>query len=94
MTHEQASYLYDRLFQVSEPGGDDFSRDLNPKSLETLVSCRVESGLAGASPGSRCQLERLGYFCIDSKDSSSGKLVLNRIVPLRDSWAKVAGQKV
>ncbi len=84
--------LYDRLFQVADPMGkeDDLTKYLNPKSLETLTTCRVESILAGAKPGSRFQFERLGYFCVDSKDSSLGKLVFNRIVPLRDSWAKVS----
>jgi len=72
---------------------DDFTKYLNPRSLETLTSCRVESSLAGALPGSRFQFERLGYFYLDPKDSSPGKLVFNRIVPLRDSWAKVASQE-
>jgi glutaminyl-tRNA synthetase len=84
--------LYDRLFQISNPAGegDDYIKHLNPRSLETLTSCRVESSLANAVPGSRYQFERLGYFCVDPKDSSSKKLVFNRIVSLRDSWAKVA----
>jgi glutaminyl-tRNA synthetase len=87
--------LYDRLFQVADPMGqdDDFIKYLNPKSLETLKSCRVEPSLASAVPGSRFQFERIGYFCVDSKDSSPGKLVFNRIVTLRDSWAKVSGQE-
>jgi len=87
--------LYDRLFGVSDPAGegDDFTKFLNPRSLETLTSCRVEPSLSGAAPGSRFQFERIGYFCVDPKDSSSKKLVFNRIVPLRDSWAKVVGQK-
>jgi len=72
---------------------DDFIKYLNPKSLETLKSCRVEPSLASAVPGSRFQFERIGYFCVDSKDSSPGKLVFNRIVTLRDSWAKVSGQE-
>ncbi|HEX7401946.1 MAG TPA: glutamine--tRNA ligase, partial [candidate division Zixibacteria bacterium] len=83
---------YDRLFRVADPMGkeDDFPKYLNPKSLETLTSCFVESSLKGTSPESRYQFERIGYFCVDSKDSSPGKLVFNRIVPLRDSWAKVS----
>ncbi len=86
--------LYDRLFQVADPAaeGDDFTKHLNTKSLERLTSCRIESSLAGSAPGSRYQFERLGYFCVDLKDSSSRRLVLNRIVSLRDSWAKVASQ--
>jgi glutaminyl-tRNA synthetase len=84
--------LYDRLFQIADPaaGEDDSTKYLNPGSLETLTSCRVESSLAGATPGSRYQFERLGYFCVDSKDSSPKKLLFNRIVPLRDSWAKIS----
>jgi glutaminyl-tRNA synthetase len=50
----------------------------------------VEPSLAKAAPGSRYQFERLGYFCVDPKDSRPGKLVFNRIVPLRDSWAKIS----
>jgi glutaminyl-tRNA synthetase len=65
---------------------------VNPKSLETLASCRVESSLAGAAPGSRYQFERLGYFCVDAKDASAKNLVFNRIVTLRDSWAKISGK--
>jgi glutaminyl-tRNA synthetase len=86
--------LYDRLFQEADPAsrGDDFTQHLNPGSLDTFTTCRVESSLLNAEPGSRFQFERLGYFCIDSEDSIPGKLVFNRIVPLRDTWAKVAGQ--
>jgi glutaminyl-tRNA synthetase len=84
--------LYDRLFQVADPmgKGDDFTKYLNPGSLEALTSCRVESGLASAAPGSRFQFERVGYFCVDSKDSSPERLVFNRISTLRDSWAKIS----
>ncbi len=84
--------LYDRLFQIANPmsEGDDYAKHLNPRSLETLTSCRVEPSLADGEPGSKYQFERLGYFCVDPKDSSSKKLVFNRIVSLRDSWAKVA----
>jgi len=87
--------LYDRLFQVPDPTGEgnDFTKYLNLRSLETVTSCRVESSLAGAAPGNRYQFERLGYFCVDPKDSSPEKLVFNRIVPLRDSWAKIASQE-
>jgi glutaminyl-tRNA synthetase len=86
--------LYDRLFRVANPMGEkegsDFIKFLNPKSLELLKSCRVEPSLAGAAPGSRYQFERLGYFCIDPVDSSDKRLVFNRTVTLRDSWAKIA----
>ncbi|MEW5949696.1 MAG: glutamine--tRNA ligase/YqeY domain fusion protein [Thermodesulfobacteriota bacterium] len=82
--------LYDHLFLKPDPGedGQDFRTYLNPKSLETLTSCRVEPGLANAAPGSRYQFERQGYFCVDS-DSSKENLVFNRTVSLRDTWAKV-----
>ncbi len=84
--------LYDRLFQVADPtgDGDDLTKSLNPKSLEILNSCRVEPSLAGAAPGSTYQFERLGYFHVDSQDSSAQKLVFNRVVPLRDSWARIS----
>jgi len=84
--------LYDRLFSVADPLGEesDYTEYLNPKSLETLRSCRLEPGLADALPGSRYQFERLGYFCVDSVDSSDKALVFNRTVTLRDSWAKIA----
>ncbi len=87
--------LYDRLFKVADPAeiGDDVAKHLNPGSLETLTSCYVEAGLAKASPGGRYQFERLGYFSVDEKDSTPGKPAFNRIVPLRDSWARVAQGK-
>jgi glutaminyl-tRNA synthetase len=87
--------LYDRLFQVADPmgKGEDFTEYLNPSSLEILRSCRVEPSLIGAAPGSRFQFERIGYFCVDPKDSSPKKPVFNRIVTLRDSWAKVASRE-
>jgi glutaminyl-tRNA synthetase len=84
--------LYDRLFSVENPldveEGEDFTASLNPNSLEILTSCRVEPNLAGATPGSRYQFERQGYFCVDP-DSADGKLVFNRTVSLRDTWAKI-----
>ena len=82
---------YDRLFVKANPmeGDADFKTHLNPNSLETLTSCRVERSLAGAAPGSRYQFERQGYFCVDSVESSPEKLVFNRTVALRDSWAKI-----
>ena len=82
--------LYDRLFLKADPSdGPDWKANLNPNSLETLGGCRVEPGLAAASPGARYQFERLGYFCVDSVDSTPQALVFNRTVPLRDSWARV-----
>ena len=85
--------LYDRLFQIHDPAeiADNIVKHLNPASLETLTSCYAETSLKNAPPGSRYQFERLGYFCVDTKDSSPGKPVFNRIAALRDSWAKVAG---
>ena len=80
--------LYDRLFKEENPGVD-FMSALNPDSLETLTSCRVEPSLAEAKPGSIYQFERLGYFCVDSADSSPDQLVFNRTVTLRDSWARI-----
>jgi glutaminyl-tRNA synthetase len=87
--------LYDRLFAAANPGaeaekaGVDFTEVLNSNSLETLTSCKVEPSLAKAAPGIRYQFERLGYFCVDPVDSSEDKLVFNRIVTLRDTWAKM-----
>jgi glutaminyl-tRNA synthetase len=81
--------LYDHLLGVAEPGEGDFKTYLNPNSLETLKSCRVEPGLRGAAPGSRYQFERLGYFCVDAVDSSQERPVFNRTVTLRDAWAKI-----
>ncbi len=82
--------LYDRLFVHEDPGGqdEDFSTFLNPESLETLSDCRVEPGLDEAVAGDRFQFERQGYFAVDS-DSSSDRLVFNRTVTLRDTWAKL-----
>jgi glutaminyl-tRNA synthetase len=85
--------LYDHLFAAENPDdvqeGVDWTSGINPKSLETLTSCRVEPILASAAPGSRYQFERLGYFSVDTVDSSDRKLVFNRTVTLRDSWAKI-----
>jgi glutaminyl-tRNA synthetase len=85
--------LYDRLFLSeypgSEEGGFDFDKSLNPNSLETLTDCRLEPSLADAEPESRCQFERMGYFCKDYKDSTADVPVFNRIVTLRDQWAKI-----
>jgi glutaminyl-tRNA synthetase len=85
--------LYDHLFvkeNLSEAkDGAHFKTYLNPNSLERLTSCLVEPSLAGAAPGSRYQFMRQGYFCVDSKDSSSNELVFNRTVTLRDTWAKI-----
>jgi glutaminyl-tRNA synthetase len=92
--------LYDNLFTGENPGDEKLCPDLesciNENSLEVLTSCRVEPSLGEAGPGERFQFERLGYFCIDSKDSGPGKPVFNRTVSLRDTWAKISkkGQPV
>lgn len=83
--------LYDRLFSVAHPDAEkdvDFKTYLNPDSMQVLENCMVEPALADMEPGSRVQFERQGYFCLDRKDSQKGRPVLNRIVTLRDSWAK------
>ncbi|HJS99517.1 MAG TPA: hypothetical protein VJ756_10520, partial [Terriglobales bacterium] len=69
--------------------GQDFTANLNPNSLEVLRGCKLEPSLATAAVSSRYQFERLGYFCLDL-DSAPGKLVFNRTVALKDTWAKVA----
>ena len=85
--------LYDRLFTEENPGHVEGGGEsvLNPNSLEVLTG-HVEPSLAKATPTSRYQFERLGYFCVDSKDSSAERLVFNRTVALRDSWAKIEKQ--
>ncbi|MBL7044619.1 MAG: glutamine--tRNA ligase/YqeY domain fusion protein [Pirellulaceae bacterium] len=85
--------LYDRLFTKENPEdveeGEEYKSNLNPNSLEVLEGCCVEPSLAEATPGSRYQFERLGYFCLDTGDAASGTLVFNRTVSLRDTWAKI-----
>jgi len=84
--------LYETLFAKENPNdvaeGQDFTANLNPRSLEVVSNAKLEPSLAGAKPGSRFQFERLGYFCVDP-DSSSGKLVFNRTVALKDTWARI-----
>jgi glutaminyl-tRNA synthetase len=80
--------LYDPLFSRPDPGADgDFIADLNPNSLEILTESRVEPALADAALGEAVQFERQGYFCLDP-DSAPGRLIFNRTIGLRDSWAK------
>ncbi len=80
--------LYDRLFTAAEPdAGGDFTKNVNPKSLVT-VTAKLEPSLASATQEQRFQFERLGYFTLDSKDSAPGKLVFNRTITLKDTWAK------
>ncbi|UCF00887.1 MAG: glutamine--tRNA ligase/YqeY domain fusion protein, partial [Deltaproteobacteria bacterium] len=84
--------LYDHLFADAYPeevaDGVDFQSNINPNSLEILKSCKLEPSLAQTTPGSRFQFERLGYFTVDT-DSTDEKLVFNRTVTLRDTWAKI-----
>jgi glutaminyl-tRNA synthetase len=80
---------YDRLFKSEVPdAAGEFLDDLNPASLDILRGAKLEPGVAGARPGTRYQFERLGYFCVDP-DSSPGRLVFNRTVTLKDTWAKI-----
>ena len=84
--------LYDRLFLVEDPEreeGKDFKEFLNPNSLEIISNCKLEPSLKKAIQGEKFQFERLGYFCVDTKYSKEGSPVFNRIVTLRDSWAKI-----
>ena len=82
--------LYDRLFNVPNPGADgDWKRDLNPDSLVT-VDGMVEPSLARAEPGARFQFEREGYFCVDPHDSTPERPVFNRTITLRDTWEKIS----
>ncbi|HEY9062139.1 MAG TPA: glutamine--tRNA ligase/YqeY domain fusion protein [Pseudobacteroides sp.] len=84
--------LYDQLFASSNPDeseSGDYKENLNPNSLEVLYNCKLEPGLKDSKPEDRYQFIRTGYFCIDSMDSKEDKLVFNRIVALKDSWAKV-----
>jgi len=84
--------LYENLFSKENPDevaeGQDFTANLNPASLEVIPDAKLEPSLATAVAGSRHQFERVGYFCIDS-ESKPGKLVINRTVALKDTWAKI-----
>ncbi|MHC4441147.1 MAG: glutamine--tRNA ligase/YqeY domain fusion protein [Planctomycetota bacterium] len=85
--------LYDHLFNKENPDeveeGQDWKSNINPNSLEVLPQCYIEPSIKDVAPGTRYQLERLGYFCVDP-DSTKDKLVLNRTVTLKDTWAKIA----
>jgi glutaminyl-tRNA synthetase len=85
--------LYDRLFSVEDPEaeeGKDFTEFLNSNSLEILNNCKLEPSLKSALAGEKFQFERIGYFSVDTKYSKESSPVFNRIVSLRDSWAKIA----
>jgi glutaminyl-tRNA synthetase len=85
--------LYERLFTVPEPESSkneaDYKEYLNRDSLKVLDACMLEESLADAIPGSRYQFERTGYFCVDAVESRPDRLVFNRTVTLKDSWAKI-----
>jgi glutaminyl-tRNA synthetase len=85
--------LYDRLFSKANPDekveGKTYKDFINPKALEVLSGCKLEPCLADSTPGYFCQFERLGYFCVDARDSKPGALVFNRTATLRDAWAKL-----
>ncbi|MEE2888068.1 MAG: glutamine--tRNA ligase/YqeY domain fusion protein [Planctomycetota bacterium] len=84
--------LYENLYSTEDPldpaGGEDGRGNLNPNSLTIQTGCKLEPSLAQAKPGENFQFERVGYFCVDAHDSKTDRLVMNRTVALRDSWAK------
>jgi glutaminyl-tRNA synthetase len=80
--------LYDRLFTVENPGGENWKSYINPNSLEVLNDCKLEKSMSATKPQDRFQFERLGYFCADN-DSTTEKPIFNRTVPLRDTWSKI-----
>ena len=83
--------LYDRLFNQEDPAGQkdhDYREFLNPGSLQVLKNCKIEPSLASARPLDKFQFQRLGYFCVDY-DSIPGKLIFNRTVGLKDTWARI-----
>jgi glutaminyl-tRNA synthetase len=84
--------LYNQLFARPDPNPANFIADLNPDSLEVLTDCRLEPALAAVNSDDPVQFERQGYFCRDP-DSAPGRLVFNRTVGLRDTWARVSGGK-
>jgi glutaminyl-tRNA synthetase len=84
--------LYDKLFSKADPSdvaeGEDVISNLNPYSLEIVTDAKLEPSLANATLGDHYQFERIGYFCVDP-DSTAEKLVFNRTLALKDSWAKI-----
>jgi glutaminyl-tRNA synthetase len=84
--------LYDNLFVKEDPNevdeGQDFTANLNADSLQVLEGCMIEPSMRAAEVGAKYQFERLGYYCVD-RESSGGKLVFNRTIGLRDTWAKI-----
>ncbi|MCI0496956.1 MAG: glutamine--tRNA ligase/YqeY domain fusion protein [Thermoplasmata archaeon] len=86
--------LFDRLFTVEDPmaGDGDFMSYINPDSLVVRKGCKVEPAVTGIGPGETFQFERLGYFCVDP-DTTDGHLVINRTITLRDTWARIRGER-
>lgn len=81
--------MYDRLFTVENPGAeDDWLNKINPNSLEVITNAKIEPFITNAKSSDKFQFERMGYFCVDTKYSTNEKLVFNRTVTLKDSWAK------
>jgi glutaminyl-tRNA synthetase len=89
--------IYDKLFTKPDPNdypeGGSFLDNLNPDSLEVLADAKLEPSLTNAKAGDRFQFERVGYFCVDP-DSTAGKLVFNRTLPLKDTWARIEKKAV
>ncbi|MED6340050.1 MAG: glutamine--tRNA ligase/YqeY domain fusion protein [SAR324 cluster bacterium] len=85
--------LYDRLFEAPQPGRNDpegnYLNDLNRESIKVINDCKTETELSNANPADVFQFERVGYFCVDAKESRQDMLVFNRTVTLRDTWAKL-----
>jgi glutaminyl-tRNA synthetase len=85
--------LYNPLFTRPDPDPGNFAAQIDPNALEVLADARLEPALAALKPGEAVQFERQGYFCLDP-DSAAKRLVFNRTVGLRDTWAKVSVAKV
>jgi glutaminyl-tRNA synthetase len=87
--------LYDRLLTVEDPASEkekDYKDLINPNSLEVISTAKLEPFVKNSKPGDKFQFERQGYFCVDTKYSTNEKLVFNRTVTLKDTWAKTAGK--
>ena len=88
--------LYDRLFTVEDPAGEkekDYKELINPDSLKIISNAKLEPFVKNSKPGDKFQFERLGYFCVDTKHTTEAKLVFNRTVTLKDTWAKTLNKK-
>lgn len=88
--------LYDRLFTVEDPASEkekDYKELINPDSLKIISNAKLEPFVKNSKPGDKFQFERLGYFCVDTKHTTEAKLVFNRTVTLKDTWAKTANKK-